>query len=163
MIPGATLSVEKSKFDASSGDLCRFEHYIFFFGFFKVNLRSVNGLGGLSDLKQSCSDCPENSKTGLTFFLRSFFYHSDENTGTRTQKNREKHNILQISCLRCLKSCTHSKESNGTSPSPIQAFLVVKQSILRFFFLIFWNLVGNFEGYPCTILVELEGCLFSII
>ena len=33
----------------------------------------------------------------------------------------------------------------------------------KIFFLIFWNLVGNFEGYPCTILVELEGCLFSII
>ena len=49
LVPYATLSVEKLKIDATSGNLCRFDHYIFLFGFFKVNLRIVNGLRGESD------------------------------------------------------------------------------------------------------------------
>ena len=86
LIPDATLGVEKSKIDRVNHDLCRFKSYIFFFGFFKVNLRWVNGLGGLSDQKQSCSVCPENSKTGLTFFLRSFFTTPMKTPGLEPKK-----------------------------------------------------------------------------
>ena len=86
LIPGAILSVEKSKIDASSGDLWWFEYHVYFFCFFKVKLRSINGFGGWSLQKQSCCICPEVFKNGLTCFLRSFFTTLIETMGLEPKK-----------------------------------------------------------------------------
>ena len=72
LIPDTTLSVEKSKIDASSGDLSRFAHDVFFFVFFKVNLKSITGLGGQSELFKGVAFVLTIPKLVLFFFYNHF-------------------------------------------------------------------------------------------